>query len=111
MKIPLKDGSTFDLTPYLAGFKARHPHIADWPAELAKMHLWLARNPSRRPASPYRFVDNWCKKVKFVPVKLRIVEGRMSEQELLALGTKLGIKAYPGESWTAFAGRIQAKSA
>ena len=96
----------FDLDPFIDGFKARHPHIQDWPAEFAKMHLWLSRNPSRQPSSPYRFVDNWCGKVKAKPVKLHIVGKGMSESEMLEAGRKVGIEPRAGESWAQFGRRL-----
>ena len=32
--------------------------------ELAKMHLWLLNNPSRRPVKVLRFVESWLKRAK-----------------------------------------------
>lgn len=111
MKIRLKDGTEFDLAPFIDGFKARHPHVQDMSAELAKMHLWLARNPSRQPVSPYRFVDNWMKKIKPKPAKLHIVGSSMSEPEMLAAGQRIGISPAPGESWAQFGRRLKQKLA
>ena len=106
MKIPLRDGTEFDLAPFIDGFKAKYPHI-DMPSELAKLHLWLHRNPASRPTMPFRFVENWLKKIQPKSVKLHLVNGKMSESEMLALGVKLGTNPRPGEGWEQFARRLR----
>ena len=115
MIIPLRDGSSFDISPFIGGFKAKYPHIQDMDAELAKMHLWLHRNPARHPSKPFIFVENWLKKLTPKMIKLHIAAGgKLSEHELIAAGQRLGIVARPGESWVSLAKRIgdaQEKSA
>ena len=37
MIIPLRNGSSFDLSPFIAGFRAKYPHITDMDAELAAL--------------------------------------------------------------------------
>jgi hypothetical protein len=107
MKIPLRDGSQFDITPFLDGYKAKYPNIHDLGAELAKMHLWLARNPARWPMKPFRFVDAWLGKIKRQPVKLHLAGGRMTETEILDLCKKHGIEPRPGEDWGRVMGRLR----
>ena len=43
MKIPLRDGSEFDLDPFKDGLRAKFPHV-DLERELALLHLWLGKN-------------------------------------------------------------------
>jgi hypothetical protein len=107
MKLPLRDGTEFDLAPFIGGYRAKYPHIADLDAELAKMHLWLHRNPARHPVAPFRFVDNWLAKIKPKQVQLRSVGGgKLTESELLALGRRLGTEPRAGESWAQFSKRL-----
>ena len=106
MKIPLRNGQEFDLDPFIAGFKAKYPHITDMDAELAKMHLWLYRNPARHPMKPCVFVDNWMRKLKPKQVQLRSVGGKMTESELLNWARELGTQARPGEGWPQLAKRL-----
>jgi hypothetical protein len=107
MKIPLSNGTEFDLDPFIAGFKAKYPHVVDMDAEFAKIHLWLHRNPSRHPAAPFRFVDNWLKKLKPKMIKLHIAAGgKLTEHEVISLANKLGTQPRPGESYAQLAKRL-----
>jgi len=100
--------SEIDMTPDLIeGLKLRHPQI-DVQAELYKIHLWLTRYPARRPKMLFRFIDNWCKKVKIKPVKIHLVNGKMTESEILALGKQKGMEPRPGESYEKFLQRLRA---
>ena len=106
MKIPLRNGTEFDLAPFIDGFKAKYPHV-DMASELAKMHLWLHRNPASQPIAPFKFVDNWLKKLKPKQAQLRIVGGaKMTEHEVLALAQSMNVLPRPGESYPQLARRL-----
>ena len=105
MKIPLRDGTEFDLAPFLDGYRHKYPHV-DLGRELALMNLWLARNPSKWPLKPFRFVDNWLAKLKPKLVKLSLASGTLTEHEVIALAAKLGTQARPGESYAQLARRL-----
>ena len=107
MKIPLQDGSEFDLSPFLDGYRAKYPQVQDMAGELAKMHLWLAQHPSKRFKMPLKFVDNWLKKARPAKQALRVVgSAKMGEAELLALGRSMNESPRIGESWAQFGRRL-----
>lgn len=97
-----------EITPdIMAGLKAQYPQV-DVEAELARMHWWLVRNPARTPRTPARFISNWLGKVRpKPPAKLHLVGSKMTEQEMLATGLKVGIEPAAGESWSQFGRRLQ----
>ena len=104
MKIPTSTGF-FEFSPeVLKGLELRYPH-ARIPDEICKAALWLEKRKAKRPVSAIRFMENWLKKVR--PAKLHIVDGRMTEYEMLALGQKLGIQPRAGESWPEFGRRLK----
>ncbi len=105
MKLPAHQ-EEFDLTEdLLNGFKAKYPQL-DVMSEVYKINLWLHKNPARRPKLMLRFIEKWLGKVKPKDVKLHVVGGKMSEQELLNLGRKHGMEPKVGESWDAFNRRL-----
>ena len=105
MKIPLRDGSQFDLDPFIDGFRAKYPHV-DMTRELALLHLWLGKNPHAWPMKPLRFAENWLKKVKVkAPVRLA---GGLTNQEIEEMGRKKGMPARLGESYPQWLRRMRA---
>ncbi len=86
---------------------------ANWPAvdvelELARMHLWLMKNAARRPVRPIRFIETWFKRCKPKMVNLTVVDGKVSERELMMQGKAKGVHARPGETYAEFERRVRA---
>lgn len=111
LKLLIANGE-FDITDQMiTAWKANFAGI-DIDAELAQMHLWLAKNPSRRPnVYPLRFVERWLKKCKPKKSHMHIVQGRMSEHDMLTEGRKLGLEPRAGEGWEQFGRRLREKMA
>lgn len=79
----------------------------DVASELAKMHLWLLRYPKRRPASIWRFVDNWLKAAPAVRKPSIVVNAWWStEERTLNQGAAIGCNPRPGESMAQFRERL-----
>lgn len=47
----------------ITALRNRYP-AADLSREFPAMHLWLLKNPAKRPANGWRFIDNWLKKCR-----------------------------------------------
>ena len=78
-------------------------------AELAKMHLYLVRYPTRRPKLIWRFVDNWLKKAPATVRPLTLVDAWWATDErTIQQGHALGLSARAGESMQQFRDRISA---
>jgi hypothetical protein len=83
-----------------------------WPSrdvqvELKRMHLWLLRYPVRRPATIWRFVDNWLKKAPAVIRPPTIVYAWWATDErTINQGAALGLEPRPGESMVQFKDRV-----
>lgn len=108
MILPYESGD-FELTDdMIAGFQLEYPHV-QVRDECLKASLWLYRHPSFRPVYPLRFLANWLKKLKPKTVKLHLAAGgKLTEHELIAMGQRLGLSPYPGESWVKFGVRVSA---
>ena len=108
MKLPIADNQEYDLSDDLiAGLQLKFAGI-DVRSELLLMVLWLHKNPSRRPKLPLRFIEKWLAKSKPKTVKLHIVNGKLTENEIDALGRRLNMPARPGEGYPQWAKRLQA---
>jgi len=107
MNIPSHDGY-FDLTDdLLSALKVKYPAVPVYD-EMLKANLWLHKNPARRPKLMLRFLEKWLSKCKIKPVKIHLVNGKMTESEILALGRQKGLDPRPGESYEKFLQRLRA---
>jgi len=85
--------------------------LANVERELLLAALWLEKNPSRRPAKPLRFIENWLKKCspKAAIVDLKTTQWWATEAGTVAMAGKLGMMARGTESWPEFRARIADK--
>ncbi len=96
-------------TDTMSALQIRFPS-RDVPSELLKAHLWLLRYPARRPASIWRFIDNWLKKAPAVIRPATVVHAWWATDErTINQGAAVGISARPGESMSDFRNRVSLK--
>jgi hypothetical protein len=97
----------------IAGLKLRYPNVKSVDNELSLMALWLAKNPSRFPKRPIRFIENWLKKStpKLAAVPKRIPAWWQSDAGTMQQAAILGLEARPGEDMHQFRERIRARMA
>ena len=116
MILPSSDG-TFDLTPdMIQSLRLKYPHT-DVDKELALIHLWLHRNPSRRWTRTLSGVEAWFKRVEAKQVqkgaKLHIVTTKQSAEwwatdaTTIAYGERNGKPARPGETMADYRRRLR----
>ncbi len=106
MYLPVRVGQ-FEITDQLMASLTRLWPTKDLSTELAKMHLWLERNPKARPAHPYRFIDNWLKKADdMIAPQPKVAAWWATEQRTLNQGAALGLTARPGEGIAEYRERI-----
>lgn len=90
----------------IAALQIRHraKNVRD---ELLKAHLWLLRNPRRRPSRMWVFVDNWLNKAPAVirPVPV-VIAWWSTDERTINQGEALGLTARPGESMSQYRDRI-----
>lgn len=110
MKILTVDGEFEFDEGLVAGFSAKYPHV-DFRREVSLAYLWTWKNVSRRPRNAVRFMENWLKKRKPELQKMHVVQGKMSESDMLAKGREIGISPRPGEDWVSFGRRLRASRA
>ena len=97
----------FNLTADLInGLRVKYPHL-DVQSELYKANLWLAKNPASRPKLMLRFLEKWLSRAKPKMVKIHLVNGKMTEPEILELARRLNVEPLPGEPWEKFGCRLQ----
>ena len=77
------------------------------------MHIWLERNPSRRPVRLWRFLDNWLSRAPDLiqPVQRDVAAWWTTEQRTInfAAGLNPPMLPRPGESMSEFRERINAR--
>jgi len=101
MNLPSADGE-FNLTPdMIESLRVKYPRT-DIDRELAKIHLWLHRNPSRRWSRMLSGIEKWLSKVETRQrergAKLHVVTNDWwrTDAGTIAHGEKIGIQARPG---------------
>jgi hypothetical protein len=92
----------------IKGLSLRYPNT-NVEEQMALMALWLAKNPSREPKRPIRFIENWLKKAS---PKLRAVPKIVpcwwqSDGGTLEQARMVGLSARPGEEMGQFRERIR----
>lgn len=101
----------YELTPDLIrALQIRFP-LADVEREILLANLWLAKNPSRRPARPLRFVENWLKKAspKAPMIDMKRARWWATEQATLEMGKSVGVNPRGNETWAELRSRIADK--
>ncbi len=112
MRLPSADGE-FDLTPdMIQSLRVKYPHV-DVDRELAKINLWLHRNPSRRWSRMLLGIEKWIGKVEAKQrergAKLHVVTNDWwrTDAGTIAHGEKVGVLARPGEDMATYRRRLR----
>jgi len=116
--ILLSSDGEFNLTEdMIQSLRLKFPHV-DVDRELAGIHLWLHRNPSRRWKYPLRGIEKCLKKkeakARANGAKLHIVTSKQAEkwweteEATVAYAEKIGMPARPGETFAAWRKRLRA---
>lgn len=104
---------TYELSEeIITGLCLRYPNV-NVREQLALMALWLAKNPSRAPKRPIRFVENWLKKStpKLRAVPKIVPAWWQSDSDTLKQGELVGVKPRPGEEMHEYRKRIRERMA
>ena len=110
MQIPTKSGSYELSTNTIAALKIRFP-MAQVERELVLAVYWLERHPTRCPAKPLRFIENWLGKASPKAAMVRVNKWWESESGTTEQASALGLKLKAGESWAELRARIRQKEA
>jgi hypothetical protein len=75
--------------------------------ELAKLHLWLLKNPSRRPKRYIRFIESWLSRSPRKEMPRVVSSWWTTEHGTMEQAQRCGVMPRAGEDWPRLRERIR----